>query len=296
MHLGELQPVLGICPAPVRTALQALPAEELNGLEEIRLRIGRQAGAVCGGKERNLLLDGKSLEVSGEMLRILLARCTAFSTYAAEAALAQGYVTLPGGHRVGFCGKIVPRPAGGVKTLRNISSASIRVAKDIDLEQELLDCGILDSNGSTLVLGEPGSGKTTFLRAFARLLSDRGGQRVCIVDERQEIAGWDGEAPVFPVGTYTDVLSGCPKAEGITMALRSMAPHWIFVDEITAAEDIRAMEQASYCGVRFAASVHAAGAAELSSRPLYQNILKTCLFQRIVTLNAERKPTVSRLA
>ena len=45
------------------------------------------------------------------------------------------------------------------------------------------------------------------------------------------------------VGAHTDVLTGSGKAEGIMLLLRGMDPQWIAVDEITAPEDIRVMEQ-----------------------------------------------------
>lgn len=46
-----------------------------------------------------------------------------------------------------------------------------------------------------------------------------------------------------------------------------MNPEWIAVDEITAEADIAAIRRASYCGVRFLATAHAADRRELESPP-----------------------------
>ena len=62
-----------------------------------------------------------------------------------------------------------------------------------------------------------------------------------VVDERGEIAVCAGGEAQMALGTHTDVLTLCPKAQGIGMVLRAMNPQVIAVDEITAEEDLRAM-------------------------------------------------------
>lgn len=63
---------------------------------------------------------------------------------------------------------------------------------------------------------------------------------MAVVDERQELSGAVHGVPQFDLGPRTDVLSGCPKGDGMLMLLRSMNPQWIAVDEITQPEDIMA--------------------------------------------------------
>ncbi|MCA9789329.1 MAG: single-stranded DNA-binding protein, partial [Cyanobacteria bacterium HKST-UBA05] len=58
---------------------------------------------------------------------------------------------------------------------------------------------LIESGKSVLLLGRPGSGKTTKLREVARLLSEESGKRVVIVDTSNEIAG-DGDIPHPAVG------------------------------------------------------------------------------------------------
>lgn len=49
-------------------------------------------------------------------------------------------------------------------------------------------------------------------------------RKVGVVDERSEIAGCVEGVPQHDVGPRTDVLDGCPKAEGMMMLIRSMSP------------------------------------------------------------------------
>ena len=93
---------------------------------------------------------------------------------------------------------------------------------------------------TALLSGMSGSGKTTLLRSCIRALSENR-QRVAVVDERLELAGAVHGVPQFDLGPCTDVLSGCPKGEGMLMLLRGMNPQWLAVDEITQPEDLAAI-------------------------------------------------------
>ena len=68
------------------------------------------------------------------------------------------------------------------------------------------------------------------------------------------------------------------------MVLRGMNPQVIAVDEITAAEDIRALCLAANCGVGLLASIHAANAEELMQKPLFEELLRAKAFSRCVTI------------
>lgn len=66
---------------------------------------------------------------------------------------------------------------------------------------------------SLLIAGPPRSGKTTLLRDCARFFSAQG-ERVTIVDERSELAGYHNGHYGFALGLHLDVLDGWPKAKG----------------------------------------------------------------------------------
>ena len=93
-----------------------------------------------------------------------------------------------------------------------------------------------------------GAGKTTLLRDIVRNISSGNeiieGLNVGLVDERGEISAmYKGEVQ-NDVGCRTDVLSNIPKAIGMKMLIRSMAPQVIVADEIGNNDDIMAIREA----------------------------------------------------
>ena len=64
-----------------------------------------------------------------------------------------------------------------------------------------------------------------------------------VVDERGEIAAMYKGVPQNYIGIRTDVIENIPKAKGIKMLIRSMAPEVIACDEIGSKEDILAIRR-----------------------------------------------------
>lgn len=281
----ELRAVSGILPCELAQALERLDTARL---EELRLRCGAPPTALIGGAERPL--PGVRTSLTSRELGDILSAATRYSSYSAEDSLREGYVTLPGGHRIGLCGTAVTR-GGRTESVRELSSLCIRIARQVR-------CSIPEPSralsASALLLGPPGAGKTTLLRECVRTLSVQG-RRVCVVDERGEVAACCHGVPQLDVGPHTDVLTGACKEEAIMRLLRTMDPEWIALDEITAPGDIEAMEQASYCGVRFLATAHAADAAELQKRPLYRRLCALGLFETLLILTPDRQVRMERM-
>lgn len=283
----EVRQALRICPPGLRQAIDRLP--DAGAMEELRLRCGQPPACRIAGKEHALPLA----PVTQELLRGMLEQATQRSAYAMQEMTRCGFVTLPGGHRLGICGTAVVQN-GTITALREPSSLNLRIARQPNGIADRLRDALWARPQSVLLCGAPGSGKTTLLRDLIRQLSDRFGWRICVVDERLELAACASGVPQFRLGVHTDVLSGAPKAAGIELLLRTMNPEWIAVDEITAEADIAAIRRASYCGVRFLATVHAADRRELESRPLYRALLQDGFFRMAAFLLPDRSVRIER--
>ena len=247
-----------------------------TGLQELRLRINAPPELVLGNRSMWL-----NRPVSGEDLQFSVNAASKYSPWAAQ-TIADGYLTAPGGHRIGLCGEVVIQN-GQVGVLRKLQSICIRVARDFPgLGREVR------VSDSLLILGAPGWGKTTLLRDICRNLAEK--ETVCVVDERGELFPQG-----FDRGSRLDVLTGYPKARGVDRVMRTMGPSWIAVDEITAQEDCDALIQAVGCGVKLLATAHAASRQDLSRRPVYKKLLQMALFPQVLILNRERQWHMERM-
>ena len=173
--------------------------------------------------------------------------------YARAEEQRSGFVTLRGGHRMGLCGRVILQGQTG-------------------------------RTRSTLIVGLPGSGKTTMLRDACRRLSEAG-QRVGIVDERSEIAAMSGGEPQLQVGPNTDVLDGCCPAAGLRWLLRSMSPDVLATDELGGIGDAQALEEAAAAGVSVLSTLHGRCLQPAPTRGLLAHLLLHRVFERYVLLD-----------
>ncbi len=275
-------------PLPLRQAALSLPLQERERAEELRLRCGQPLTVLLPEGERPL---GRN-KVTQRELEQLLELASRASLHTVLDQLRRGYLTVEGGHRVGLCGTALMRE-GEIHTLRQLSSGAVRIARqEIGAAEAVWDRlagagGLLES---TLILAPPGAGKTTLLRDLIRMASDGvhfAPQRVGVADERGEVAALWGGCPQLDVGQHTDVVEGCPKAQALMLLLRAMNPQLLAADEITAPEDIRALESAAGCGVSLLATAHGRDREDLVRRPLYRELLSVGIFRRLVLIQVQ---------
>lgn len=252
-------------------AVNRLSDALLDDIQEIRLRINRPAAVWTGKNVRYITEDGQLTynKASGviaseqDVRRTFEAVCQ-YSVHSFQREISQGFITVRGGHRVGFCGTPVMRD-GTVENIKNINAVNFRIARELKgCAEKLFETCFSDGLCDLLIVGVPASGKTTVLRDLTRLLGDR--FKVSVIDERGEIAAsWNG-IPQNDIGANTDVFDGCGKSEGISAAVRVMSPQIIVCDEIGSEGELSALREAASCGVRTAATAHAADMSDLYRR------------------------------
>lgn len=293
--------ILPFLPTKIKETLLMLPEDFLSGLEEVRLRrlkpvlLSHRDGDIYLGEKSWVLHHEKALCCDEDSFRCALNLITASSLYALEEEMRRAYITLPGGHRVGLAGRAL-LDRGQIKGQKDISSLNYRIAKAVEGTGKRLLPHIYQNGRflNTLIISPPRCGKTTLLRDITRLLSDGTKDipphNVALVDERSEIAGSLLGLPQLEVGHRTDVLDAVPKAEGMMMMIRSMAPDIIVSDEIGNHADGLAVMEAVNSGIRLLLSAHGSDVADVKKRPVLASLLTAEIFQRLIVLSRNNGP------
>lgn len=310
-------------PESMRDRIEKLPAQALQQLEEIRIRTNTDTLLISGGREYSLC-DGD--EITAEVLEEILNRLLDYSYYAYEEELSRGYITIEGGHRVGICGRVTLENSQvhlikdvsslNIRRSREITGASEKILGAVlspakapaeggpnagisagcggeksPVPSDLFGvcssaagCGRMVVR-NTLIISPPKCGKTTMLRDLARNLSNAG-FRIGICDERSEIAGcYDGKTS-YDLGTRTDVLDGCPKADGILMLIRAMSPDVVMTDEIGKPEDADAIRSALSAGVKIITTIHGSS-FEDAAKSAVGGLITDHVFETLIFLSAQ---------
>ncbi len=270
--------------------------EDYEEIREIRIRRNGPVRVIKGNRGMYLTGNGAYTEMSMRGICLterefsdLFSHICRHSVYAFEEELCKGYLTVEGGHRVGVVGQVV-WDGKEIKRMKYFTALNIRIAHEIKgVADKVLPRLFLDDVlKSTLIVSPPGCGKTTLLRDLVRKISNGSREylprNVSLIDERSEIASCYLGVAQNDVGVHTDILDACPKATGMMMVLRSMAPQVIAVDELGGEDDYEAIRQAFYLGCKLLATIHGTEYETLSANPYLKELLCKNGFERLVFL------------
>lgn len=264
MSAFAIDTLLRYLPLRVNRALNALPNEILNSACEIRLRKNAPLSVTVGRK--NIFIDQygrvcaikSAMRIGANELSECIEKLTDGSVYTYDEYLKKGFIPLANGGRAGVCG--ARANSGG---WAEIYSINLRIPRFIpNAAEELIRVFALQGIKSTLVCSPPATGKTTFLKSAAYLLSNGIGiapARVGIADERGELLSGISDNGLI------DPCLFLPKAQGIELLTRVMSPEIIVCDEISVS-DAESVIEAHNCGVSLIASAHCENARDLLSR------------------------------
>ncbi|MDO4485796.1 MAG: stage III sporulation protein AA [Bacillota bacterium] len=281
-------------PVFMQRRIMEMPSDIKDNFEEIRIRACHDTMIISRGQEIKL---HDSEEITPDILEETLNRLLDYSYYAYEDELSQGYITIEGGHRVGICGRVTLNE-DKVHLIKDISSLNIRRSRQIIGASSKVIKAVYDERkhniSNTLIISPPKCGKTTILRDLARVLSNKG-FKVGICDDRSEIAGcYNGETS-YDLGDRTDILDGCPKAEGMLMLIRAMSPDVIITDEIGKKEDVKAVEAALCAGVKIITTIHGSSYEDIAGSAIGE-LVRNQVFETLVFLTATPQTgTVKRI-
>lgn len=238
--------------------LQRTRARLYEEISELRLRADRVSAITLPDANYPLLT-----RLTRADMEVMLGKFCRNSVYAYGETLREGYIRLPGGYRVGVAGQAV-RERGQIVGVRDVSSFCIRIAHPIPgAGRVALDTfRSLSCMRGILIYAPPGVGKTTLLRDLAESLSKgRNAIRVAVVDCRGELCACSSS------GGMIDVLEDYPKAQGIEIATRTLAPQAVICDEIGDYDEADSILAVQSSGVPLIASAHGDELSSLLARP-----------------------------
>ena len=253
-----LSTVLSLLPSPLLREIETFfpSLSGASAIAEIRLREGRKASLSLfrEGALSNLPL---TYVADGDAIKKTLSLAAGGSAYAYEKELSLGFLPLSKGVRMGVAGR-ASRKDDGTLCVVAVSSLVFRLPLGTPSACDLF-AFYKRTHGGILLFAPPGGGKTSLLRAFVAAAAREA--RVALIDTREEFY-------FSSPSLLLDHLRGYPKAEGAELAVRTLTPELLVLDEIGAAE-VKALSSLVSFGVRTVASVHGESAEELlSSAPL----------------------------
>ncbi len=241
-------------------------------ITELRLRVGKPCRVKVGanwyyaGKDKLLASCNNALVISPAEIDECLQKACRNSVFAYEKMLANGFVVLDDGTRLGVAGKL---NCDGKYV--GYTSLCLRIAGFVDVaDAEVINAVIAGKN--VIIIGRPASGKTTYLRDVICKASQK--MNVVVLDERGEVSlcsGFDKRS------INCDVLLFCDKFSGAETAIRSLSPDCIAFDELGQGDE-KVVERCVNSGIGVVCTTHGSVENALQSNYWLENIFDVVVY------------------
>lgn len=289
---SKLSSVYAYLPSRLMNAIACVCQYELEQISEIRLRRNKKLTLTAYSKEFYLTENGVltnsekiGIGVTDKDIEYIFRLAFKDSIHSFHREIVNGYITVNGGCRIGFCGTAVINTSdhSKIENIKDISSLNIRISREIiGSADEIYEKIFAGLSTSLIIIGSPCSGKTTLLRDLTRKLGNN--YTVSLIDERNEIAAVYDGIPQNDIGAKTDVFSSYNKFEGIIAAVKVMSPTYLICDEIGSREDLKALEYALNSGVHIVATCHSASYEQARKKPVIKKLVKMQAFENYAVL------------
>ncbi len=296
--MQEFLNAISLLPERYKKLLSALPDSLCKDVKEIRFRNGEPLTINTLGEKLYITLNGRcTVDFSDNLIKTyqkdmqdIVFSLSRRSLHTYQDMIAKGFIPLSGGCKAGVAGRAVMKN-GAVYSVSDFNCVNIRVSRDYPgcskaLTEQMGDCK------SYLIVGMPMSGKTTLLRDLCRYYSGEMSSnpvKVAVIDERDEIASRSFGC-FKDVGVHTDVLTLYPKAIGTEIAVRTLSPDVIVLDEIGTEEEVKALLSGVNSGVDFIATAHGSSFSEVLRRPNIKTLVNSGVFKKAVVLQGKDAP------
>jgi stage III sporulation protein AA len=269
----KLEKALSYLPGELRERVLEIAESEKNlgeGINEIRIRAHGASAVFIGG--RNISLG---VRLGESDVKEIVTKVMGGATFAHRDDVCRGFLTLEGGVRVGVAGH-AKYDGFNMVGVSDISSLVFRIPTSECSFARSLYADWLIIGGGMLICSRAGEGKTTVIRALARLIgSGERPKRVVAVDERCELDESEYR------DAHVDILRGYRRALGVDIAIRTLSCEVLIVDEISSREDSSAMLAALGAGVTVIATAHAQSLGDALKRDCVRELVDGGLFSSV---------------
>ncbi len=296
--MREFLNAISLLPEFYKNILSLIPEPIATGIKEIRFRNGGAVALYGAAGVLYVTQSGKTtptrydnvLKTDDKQLQEIVFCLSRRSLHTYQEMIARGYIPLRGGCKAGVAGRAVMKN-GAVYSVSSFNSVNIRVAREFyGCSKNLLS--MVGDCRSYIIVGTPLSGKTTLLRDLCRHYSGKKTPtpfKTALIDERDEIASLSFGCGL-DVGEHTDVLALYPKAIGTEIAVRTLSPDVIILDEIGGEDEAKSLLSAVNTGVGIIATAHGSDIDEVLRRPNIKRLIDGGVFKKGIALVGKEDP------